>query len=97
MNAQTPPMMRADAIRAVEPDPPTTPDPPVHEPPPAPAPIEEPAPERPGTTPLPGTPTITPQEVPAYPGQPLQPGTQHPADPIPHQPVGQLQLIVVNG
>lgn len=77
------------------PDPPDNPDPPVREPPPPPTPQKDPVPERPVPTPVPGTPSITPQEVPTHPGQPLQPGTQHPADPNPQQPSGRLRLVII--
>lgn len=80
------------ATFAAPPDPPTTPVPPVTEPPPDPSPVHEPGPERPVPKPVPGTPSITPVEVPAHPGQPLQPGTQHPADPDPQQPSAQEAL-----
>jgi outer membrane biosynthesis protein TonB len=84
------------AATTLSPDPPNKPEKPVREPSPAPPPVKEPTPDHPAPKPVPGTPSITPQEVPAHPGQPLQPGTQHPADPTPSQPSGRLQLVIVH-
>ncbi len=66
-------------------EPPGTTQPPVVEPPTQP---EQPL--KPEREPVPGTPSITPEERPNDPGKEPGPVREHPADPQPATPVGQV-------